>query len=134
MDEQDALQAIQDIAEIGAKNAENIIGLQESLDSIDSHVIDINDYIVTKSSENKEDEQSTEEINEEKKEDSISSEEETQPKVSDQQISIEELHAEVAEVNQHLQTIENLGIVSIFAEASIVGVILFYIFWKKVLS
>lgn len=135
---QEALKDIQEI-NIHTKNSEDL------LNAIESDLIDLNDHITTieefivinnpdseekKEEEKKEDEQEDKKANEEKETKGDTGAEEEQ----EENITLEDVHEEIKQVNDNLSTTNNLLISDVFSNGVIAGVILFTLFWNRVMK
>lgn len=134
-------EALKDIKEINihAKNSEDL------LNAIESDLIDLNDHITTieefivitnpdseekKEEEKKENEQESKKVNEEKETKGDTGTEEEQ----EEAITLEDVHTEIKQVNDNLTTTNNLLISDVFSNGVIAGVILFTLFWNRVMK
>ena len=128
--EQEAIEAVQDIAKQGLENGEVLNEIESDLTDINEHVANIDEYLVInnkEAEENKEDEQKAEEIIEEKNTKAGESENEEQG----EEISIENVYTEIVQTNQHLENQTQLLTVGIFSQGIIIGVLLLTLLWNR---
>lgn len=129
LNEQDAINAIQEIVNIGEENGEQLLSISQQLNDINNHITNIDEYIITKQEqEDKKDEQDTEKITKESTEKNTKADTEE----SEETITTEQIYTEIQLVNDNLEAQINLLSVGIFAQGIIIGVLLLTIFWKRV--
>lgn len=125
--EQDAIQAVQDIAKQGLENEEILNEIESDLTDINEHIINIDEYLVINNKEEeKKDEQEAEKVDEKENQKSGEGEQE-----EIQAVTLDDIYNEVAEVNDNLENTNNLLTVGVWTQGIVIGVLLLTIFWRK---
>ena len=127
----DAIQAIIEIAEIEHNNNESLACIESSLEDINNHIADIDEYIVITNKEaEKKDEQEAEKADKQDEQKAEKDDTETR----EEEVTISEIHSEIKAVNDNLTGTNTLLTTALFAQGIIIGVLVMILFWEKFLK
>lgn len=129
LNEQDAINAIQEIVNIGEENGEQLLSISQQLNDINNHITNIDEFVITLQEEKKKNEQETKEITKEKTE----TETKNGTTETEETITNTEIYNEIVQVNDNLEIQNSLLTVGIFSQGIIIGVLLLTLFWKRVI-
>lgn len=127
----DAIQAVIEIAEIEHINNESLACIESSLEDINNHIADIDEYIVITNKEaEKKDEQKAEKAEKQDEQKAEKGDTETR----EEEVTISDIHSEIKAVNDNLTGTNTLLTTALFAQGIIIGVLVMILFWEKFLK
>ena len=128
----DAIQAVIEIAEIEHNNNESLACIESSLEDINNHIADIDEYIVITNKEaEKKDEQEAEKADKQDEQKAEKGDNETR---AEEEVTLSDIHSEIKAVNDNLTGTNTLLTTALFAQGIIIGVLVMIVFWEKFLK